>query len=149
MSYTYMNEDQIDDELKCMICTEPFQSPVNCIKCGQTFCQQCIDQWNKQQLSCPSCRENGYLFVPVMTRIVLNQLNRLLVQCSLCQQTNIERSHFSHHISLICPKQILICMNKCRWTGCREDLEKHLIKCRTKHLGCFQWRNCFSCINQV
>jgi len=139
MSFTYINEDQIDLELKCMICHEPFQSPVNCIACGQTFCQQCIDTWNKQQLSCPSCRKNGYLFVPVITRILLNQLNRLLVQCSLCQQINIERYHFSDHLAFTCPKKIIICTDKCGWKGRRENLEKHLIKCRKNQLCCFRW----------
>jgi len=140
MSYTYINEDQIDPELKCMICHEPFQSPVNCINCGQTYCRQCIDTWYKEQLSCPSCRENGYLFIPVITRVVINQLNRLLVQCSLCQQINIERIHFSDHMYLICPKQIIICTDKCKWKGHRENLEKHLIKCRKRSSFCFNWR---------
>ena len=67
MSYRYLNEDAIDDELRCVICNDPFQSPVNC-----------IDRWYRQQTSCPFCREKGYLFVPVITRILLNQLNRLL-----------------------------------------------------------------------
>ncbi len=138
MSYTYVNEDQIDFELKCIICNDPFQSPVNCIKCGQTFCQACIDRWYGQQTSCPSCREKGYLFVPVLTRIILNQLNRLLVQCSLCQQMDIERSHFSDHLSLICPKAIVICADRCGWKGCREKLEKHRKKCQRKYSCCFQ-----------
>jgi hypothetical protein len=132
MSYTYVNEDQIDVELKCIICHEPFQVPVNCIECGQTFCQECIDKWNQQQSSCPSCRQNGYIFVPVITRVVFNQLNRLLVQCSLCQQTNIQRGYFSDHISYKCPKQTVSCTNKCGWKGYRENSAKHLIKCQQK-----------------
>jgi hypothetical protein len=145
MSYTYIDEDEIDPELKCMICNDPFQSPVNCIQCGQTFCQQCIDTWYKQQTSCPSCRKNGYLFVPVITRIVINQLNRLLVQCSLCQQTNIERGQFYEHMTINCPKQIVTCTDKCRWKGRRENWEKHLIKCR-KNRVC-RWWNIFSCLH--
>lgn len=148
MSYTYINEDEIDIELKCMICYQPFQSPVNCINCGQTFCQECIDNWCKQQQpSCPTCRENGYLFIPVVTRIVLNQLNRLLVQCSLCQQKNIERNYFLDHINYVCPKQMISCKNKCHWKGLREDFEEHFIKCQTNKLSCFYWRKFFNCFN--
>ena len=145
MSFTYINEDDIDLELKCMICNDPFQSPVNCVRCGQTFCQECIDQWYRQQTSCPACRQNGYLFVPVITRILLNQLNRLLVQCSLCQQTNIERSNFPTHAAVICPKQIVVCTDQCGWKGRRENLERHLSKCRKKQSS--RWWNIFTCLS--
>ncbi|CAF0744339.1 unnamed protein product [Adineta steineri] len=94
MTYIYTNEDEIDIELKCSICNEPFQSPMNCKSCGNTYCQECIMQWMVQQLSCPSCRQIGNQFLPVISRVVLNQLNRLLVQCTLCQQMNIQRNRW-------------------------------------------------------
>ncbi|CAF1424067.1 unnamed protein product [Rotaria sp. Silwood1] len=132
--YTYINEDQIDLELKCIICNKPLQLPVNCTKCGQTICQKCFNLCRKQQLSCPFCRQDGSQFVPVITRIVFNQLNHLLVQCSLCQQTNIRRGNFADHIAYTCVKQIVPCTNKCGWKGRRENLENHLIRCRqTSH----------------
>ena len=127
MSYRYLNEDAIDDELRCVICNEPFQSPVNC-----------IDRWYRQQTSCPFCREKGYLFVPVITRILLNQLNRLLVQCSQCQQTNIQRVDFVDHLSMNCPRQKVTCPNECSWEGYRDDLEEHLISCRKNRRGFFR-----------
>ena len=130
MTYTYINEDQIDVELKCTICDDPFQSPMNCKICGNTYCQECIMKWMGQQLSCPSCREMGNLFLPVISRVVLNQLNRLLVQCTLCQQTNIQRSNINDHISCTCPKQTVNCTDNCGWKGFRENLQEHLITCR-------------------
>ena len=150
MLYTYINEDEIDIELKCTICHEPFQSPANCIKCGQTYCQECIDTWRQEHSSCPICRENGSIFVPLIVRIVTNQLNRLLVQCSLCQQTNIQRYNFSDHLSHTCPKQIINCINhKCKWKGYREDLEQHLIKCQRKQSKLFHFPQIFSCFGCV
>jgi hypothetical protein len=149
MSYTYVNEDQIDIELICVICNEPFQSPVNCIKCGHTFCQRCIDTWTKQKLSCPSCQQMGNQFPPVITRVVLNQLDRLFVQCSLCQQANIQRSNFNYHISYTCPKHIITCTDKCGWKGCRENLDQHLIVCRQNRFNWFRsprWWNVFGCV---
>jgi hypothetical protein len=134
--YTYINEDEIDSELKCTICNEPFQSPFNCTECGQTFCQECISLWRQQQNSCPSCRKIESTFTPVISRVVINQLNRLLIQCSLCQQTNIQRHNFSDHISHVCPKQMIICPKNCKWKGPREELEQHLIKCQGK---CSKW----------
>ncbi|CAF0926061.1 unnamed protein product [Adineta steineri] len=134
MTYIYTNEDEIDIELKCSICNEPFQSPMNCKSCGNTYCQECIMQWMQQQLSCPSCRQIGNQFLPVISRVVLNQLNRLLVQCTLCQQMNIQRSNFNDHISCTCPRQIVNCIDNCGWKGCRENLQEHLIECRRKQL---------------
>jgi hypothetical protein len=138
MTYVYINEDQIDIELKCTICDEPFQSPMNCNSCGNTYCQECIMTWMAQQSSCPSCRQIGNHFFPVISRVVLNQLNRLLVQCTLCQQTDIQRSNFKDHISCTCPKQIVNCTDNCGWKGCREDLQQHVINCRQNQLLGFQ-----------
>lgn len=137
-----MNDDEIDEELRCHICNDPFQYPVNCIRCGQTYCQNCIDRWYQQQTSCPFCRQNGYLFVPVITRILLNQLDRLLVQCSQCQQMNIQRNHFIKHLSFDCPKEIVNCTNVCPWEGCREDLQEHLITCGKNRFWFFQRFSC-------
>lgn len=143
MTFTYINENQIDDELKCTICADPFRSPMNCLKCGNTYCQPCISKWMEKQTSCPSCRDVGSQFQPVISRVVLNQLNRLLVQCKLCQQVNIQRSNFSDHISTSCPKQIISCTNNCGWKGCREKHEQHFIECERKRLqrkNISQWR---------
>lgn len=142
MSYTYIDDDQIDSELRCPICNDPFRSPVNCIQCGHTFCEECIQQWYQQQTSCPVCRERGYLFVPVITRVLLNQLNRLLVQCILCEQRNIQRCYFVDHLSIHCPKVNVNCRNDCRWKGYREDLEKHLNDCRPNRSRFFRWLTC-------
>lgn len=132
MSYTYLNEDEIDVELKCSICADPFEIPMNCKYCGNTYCEKCIMQWLEQQSSCPSCRKFGNNFLPVISRVVINQLNRLIVQCKLCQQMNIQRSNFTDHINSTCPKQIILCTDQCGWKGCRENLPEHLIKCRQK-----------------
>lgn len=136
MAYIYMNEDEIDSELFCLICNEPFQEPVNCIQCGQTYCQNCIRKWYEQQRSCPSCRHYGDLFSPVLTRIVHNQLNRLLVQCSLCLQTNIKRLEYLDHLLTLCPKSMINCPDKCGWRGQKENLEKHLYRCRNRACCC-------------
>ena len=139
--YTYLNEDQIDVELKCSICDEPFQSPMNCKFCGNTYCRICITQWLRQQSSCPSCRQVVDNFLPVISRVVLNQLNRLVVQCQLCEKKNIQRSDFNDHLMKICPKQIVPCTDQCGWNGCRENLAQHVIECREKRsqaTGIFQ-----------
>jgi hypothetical protein len=139
--------DDIDDELKCLLCKQPFQSPVSHTLCHYDFCQECIDIYLKKNRVCPGCEqtlddqmeeENDsiplleiFSFVPISTRIVLNRLDRLLVQCLVCQEENISRSHFEDHEE-ICRKKIMKCQSvdmKCTWKGPREKLDKHLKKC--------------------
>ena len=76
------------------------------------------------------------IFSPVLTRIVHNQLNRLLVQCSLCLQTNIKRLEYLDHLLTLCPKSMINCPDKCGWRGQKENLEKHLYRCRNRACCC-------------
>lgn len=135
MTYSYINEDQIDVELKCTICVEPFRNPVNCLSCGSTFCQHCIETWKQKQMTCPSCRQQNFNYLPVLTRVVLNQLNRLLVKCDLCEQIDIQRSNFTDHLTVICPKQVISCADQCSWRGKREEMPGHLILCRQRRMS--------------
>ena len=140
MTYTYVDEEKIDIELKCTICDEPFQSPVNCLECGNTFCQACIRSWAIRQTSCPSCRKIDSKFEPVLSRVVLNQLNRLIVRCTLCDQRDIQRSNLIDHLAATCPKQTVTCTDRCGWQGLREVLAEHLVACRQKRSSAFSFR---------
>jgi hypothetical protein len=135
--YEYMCETNIDDELKCSICTQPLQTPV-CLSCSHTFCRECIELWFTENVSCPTCRrspvpnDNDHLpYSPVNTHIVNNQLDRLLVQCSQCHEVNIPRGHFLVHQSR-CAKRLVSCSSadiQCSWRGIRDDLATHLSQC--------------------
>ena len=129
--FEYMNMDSIDEELRCAICTRPFDLPVYSSQCGHTFCQECIQKWLKNSSSCPTCRHPVTMndCIPVKTRVVLNQLSRLRMKCNLCEQINVEDRNKHKEI---CSKQIIKCTSadlKCQWTGKREDLDLHLKTC--------------------
>ena len=140
-TYDYMDESQIDDELKCPICTRPFQLPVS-LPCQHTFCQTCLEHWLDENHSCPTCREyptrgnnedgeDSVVFSPVNTQIVTNQLDRLLVRCNQCEEMNILRGNFSDH-ELKCPKRLISCPSvdlQCPWKGSRDEEEKHVQEC--------------------
>ncbi|CAF1268391.1 unnamed protein product [Adineta steineri] len=134
-TYEYMDETKIDDELKCAICTQPFQKPVSLI-CKHTFCRQCIKTWLNKVHSCPSCRQSSIIdedenLLPINTHIINNQLNRLLVRCNQCNESNIERGNFRDHESK-CPKKIVSCRSvdiKCSWKGPRDKQNLHEKKC--------------------
>src|SRR5690242_3063063 len=93
-SYEYMNESEIDDEIKCTICRQPFQKPVS-LSCQHTFFLACIELWLNEHHSCPACRQTPIItedekFSPINTYIVNNQLDRLLVRCNQCYEMNIQ-----------------------------------------------------------
>jgi hypothetical protein len=136
-NYEYMDEAKINGELKCAICQEPFQNPVH-LSCEHAFCKQCIEAWLKFHTSCPTCRQSRRhhntqtpLFSPVRTRIVINQLDQLLVRCKQCQQIDIQRGNFLDHQSK-CTKMVVPCLSadiRCPWTGPRDEQAQHLITC--------------------
>jgi hypothetical protein len=143
--YEYINENEIDDELKCVICKQPLECPVSLSICHHTFCKQCIELWLNQNETCPTCRQvtttyhserhnrsfQTPIYVPINTRIVLNQLDRLLIRCLLCNETNIQRCNWKNH-EKICLKKIVTCPSadiKCRWEGSRDILSIHLNNC--------------------
>ncbi len=106
--YTYENEDQINIDLKCPICLDPFQSPFCDAHCGHTFCFQCIKTWLRKKQSCPICRRYFTKFEPITDKRQRNELDNLLVQCVLCNETNIKRGNFNDHVKHRCSKRIVI-----------------------------------------
>jgi hypothetical protein len=132
-SYRYMNEDEIDDELKCVICQRPFYDPVSSILCHHTFCKICIIACIDRERRCPICRRNSNHddYQPVVSRPLLNQLNRVPVCCDACQERNIQRGNFQDHTK-ICPNWIIPCTAediRCAWQGMRNQLANHLRIC--------------------
>lgn len=128
--YEYMNENEIDDELKCTICTQPFDQPVS-LSCQHTFCKNCIEIWLNEQQSCPTCRQDENNFTPVNTQIITNQLNRLLVRCNQCDERNIQRGNFREHEEK-CSKKYIHCPAEdieCSWKGLKDELDIHLTQC--------------------
>jgi hypothetical protein len=130
--YEYLNENSIDAELKCALCMSPFQSPTSGA-CGHTFCQGCVQGWVARQSTCPTCRIRTSTedFRPISTRIVINLLDRLLVRCKRCDQTNIPRGDVNEHEKR-CPNQTISCPAfdiKCPWKGTQNALTAHLEEC--------------------
>lgn len=134
--YEYMDENKIDDELKCTICTQPFTKPVS-LSCQHTFCCECIEIWLNEHHSCPTCRQSPLLinedekYSPINTHIVNNQLDRLLVRCNQCYEENIQRGNYRDHEEK-CEKKFVSCLSsdiECPWKGSRDERELHLTLC--------------------
>ncbi|CAF3434402.1 unnamed protein product [Rotaria socialis] len=139
IDYEYVDEISIDENYKCSICSRPFKQPVT-TPCDHNYCQDCIQNWlNQNRLSCPTCREplSTDDLTPITTRLVLNILDKLLVKCSQCQQSGIQRGNLNDHITKFCPKILVICTAsdiKCPWSGTRDELKSHLSTCYYEQL---------------
>ncbi|CAF4117946.1 unnamed protein product, partial [Rotaria sordida] len=133
--YEYMNEESINERLKCSICTKPFIDPVSA-KCNvkkHIFCRHCIEEWIKRNPSCPMCRQNLRTndLTPITDSVPIDMLDRILVKCLSCKQAGLERGSFNDH-NKMCPKANIKCLSsdiRCPWTGARDELDKHLKTC--------------------
>ena len=94
--FEYVNEDEIDEELLCPVCLDPFEDGVthNIDLCRNCFCRSCILPLK----DCPLCREsvseNELTPIP---RLVYNAVNKLKVTCKTCSIETV-RGEFASHL---------------------------------------------------
>ncbi len=95
----YVDEDKIDQDLICAICSCPFEDPV-VHSCGNTFCRICINLVVNSQ--CPLCRgaltEKNFSIVNTAFKRMLGALE---VRCPLCRKT-LKRDTLESHVAS-CP----------------------------------------------
>ncbi len=126
--YEYISEDTINDDLKCIICTQPFESPVS-LDCKHTFCLSCIETWINQNSSCPICRHQfgtGYMLNKVVPGTLSNQLDCLLVRCIKCNKTDIKRANFKAHSKRCSKNRITRTSNllRKRWSSIKTIIQR-------------------------
>jgi hypothetical protein len=135
--YEYMNEESINELLKCPICTRPFIDPVS-TKCDtkpHIFCRCCIEERvRSNSSSCPSCHQNLSIqdLTLITDGIIRDMLDQILVKCLGCEQTELKRSNFDAHKKEVCPKVDVICPSsdiRCSWRGSRAQLDQHVNSC--------------------
>lgn len=132
-NFNYIDES-INDNLKCDICKEPLIDPVS-LPCEQTFCLGCIkDNLQDHSNNCSQCNKKTLTNedLKVEGPRIRRQLNQLRVKCRLCQEKNIQRSHFIEHLQESCPKRNVLCPAndiKCLWNGSFDQLHEHTNIC--------------------
>jgi hypothetical protein len=132
-SYEYMDESSIDISLKCVICSDPYINPCS-TPCDHTFCRSCITKWIEEKDRCPACGKKPITIqgLRATNRIVFDILDRLLVRCKACRQSNIQRDNFDEHSNKYCLKTFLSCSAadlKCPWQGPRDQFQAHVTVC--------------------
>ncbi|CAF1328721.1 unnamed protein product [Rotaria magnacalcarata] len=137
--FSYVNEESIDADVKCAICTDPYLDPVVVLTCNHIFCRTGIERVMKDKPVCPMCRHMPFTLSELQPANLplVNCLNELLVKCDTCDQMNIKRNMFDEHINKLCPKAKVTCSAadlNCEWTDSRDQLDDHLAHCKFEPL---------------
>ena len=132
--YQYENEEQINVDLKCVICLEPFQSPVSNTCCDHIFCYECVEAWLHRKQSCPLCRHYFAEFVPLANERLLNELDQLLVRCNHCQAKDIKREKFEYHKKFDCSERLKLDSKKRKSVKHLTSLLKHTCNHQRLHV---------------
>ncbi|RNE98043.1 EF hand [Trypanosoma conorhini] len=85
---------ECSEELRCALCLDSWQDPVELVPCGHIFCTKCV----KGVYTCPICRE------PVTgskrpNRVLVNLALAVPVKCSACGWTGTREGGSSHTCS--------------------------------------------------
>ncbi len=92
LTYNYVNEDDIDDDLKGIhISHQPLTEPTNHKIYGDSFCEVCILKTNYK---CPICRTDKKDEYETIT--IRSFLNKLQVKCNSCDK-RMNKSNFNEH----------------------------------------------------
>jgi hypothetical protein len=100
------NENEILESLKCPICIDYANEPIECQLCNNIFCTLCLYKEDKLMYkSCPMCRK----------------------------EPNFKESQFAKRLLNNIP---IDCPNKCEITVSRIDIKTHLLKCENRPYEC-------------
>lgn len=95
IDYEYV--EQISEELQCVICKEIYERPVMLVQCQHQFCQDCLECWLKETLTCPICRREVSLETFPYIFIDLPQLRNRPIQCLHCGQSDLREQQWHEH----------------------------------------------------
>ena len=75
-------ETKVDENLRCVICTEVLKDPVQCRKNEHHFCKNCIIEHLKYSQTCPTCQDPLTVDTLVKPqRFLVNTLSSLKISC--------------------------------------------------------------------
>ena len=59
--YNFIQE--LDEDLKCAICSNVAEDPIQHVTCGKLFCKDCLGKHGNDK-PCPHCKTEGAIFYP-------------------------------------------------------------------------------------
>ena len=117
------------EDLKCIICKDPYYEPILTI-CGHHFCKKCIIDWFEinRSYDCPKCKIQ---FPVTFTANYVRNMNQDYFL------SNLVKSHFKEK-----------CKNHnygCKETFLPQELEEHYTKCSYEFIECPNYdKGCYS-----
>ena len=142
----YQFVEALPEELTCSICKKVLGEPhlVNC--CEKTFCKQCLDEWCRNNKTCPHCPSTD--FSTILLKQKTRKVGELKVYCRNKQhgcKAELKISEYDSHLSLAnnkgCSYVELDCPNDCKAKVFRGEMETHTReKCPKRVVSC-EWCN--------
>ena len=137
-----INKENTED-LICPICFYIFRNPKSCSdkKNSHSFCKECIDNYLKDNNTCPTCKLN---FEYKIKNEINDELNKLSFQCMFKNKGCNEIKSYSEYLNHINNCKYFIgeyeCnikkynynkkeFEKCGYTGNKKDMENHIKIC--------------------
>ena len=134
-------ETKIDENLRCVICTEVLKDPVQCRRNEHHFCKNCIIEHLKHSQTCPTCQDPLTVDTLVKPqRFLANTLSSLKIACDNaergCRQV-VELGLLNTHV-VNCDFSPVPCSNdQCDEIINRRDKEIHEKKvCEYRQVKC-------------
>ncbi|TRY70229.1 hypothetical protein TCAL_10702 [Tigriopus californicus] len=138
--HLYNYTDEVDEDLMCQICLQPFVQPVD-TPCAHTFCHVCISNYLKINPLCPLDRKPLSEMTINPTNLVLKRLlDKLEVNCpneDSCEEV-VSRGSLSDHLRYRCLGTLVACQFAsagCEYRGPTKSMNKHQNECQFKKEG--------------
>ena len=130
-------KDELFKELKediiCEICQGLMVIPMQCTKCQNTFCQKCIEVWQKKGGNCPyNCNDAQFIKVIEKKRMI----RKIKFKCIKGCGAEVPFDDIEKHFNSDCfqKKKTMKLMDK-------EEVSKYKEKNRIKKIGYFTCKN--------
>lgn len=138
--HIYDYDEEVDEDLMCQICLQPFVSPTD-TPCSHTFCQACISSYLRVNASCPICRKPLNEMTCTPSNLVLKRLlDKLPVICpnsDSCKE-NSQRGILEDHLKYRCDGTLVagqFAGAGCSFRGPAKKMKDHQLECTFKKEG--------------
>ena len=112
----------LNDHLKCPVCTELCKRPRECNECGRFFCSACIARLT----SCPLCLKEPFL--SHASRFAARSLDSVRVLCAHCE-TPVVRSRYEKHLKTCTARARSCFFRDCEFVAFnKEEMLEHVDK---------------------
>jgi len=138
--HIYDYQEEVDEDLMCQICLQPFVSPTD-TPCSHTFCQACISSYLRVNASCPICRKPLNEITCTPSNLVLKRLlDKLPVICPHADSCSeiLQRGNLEDHLRYRCEGTLVACQYAgagCTFRGPAKKVREHQADCPFKKEG--------------